>query len=73
MLTREEKKKEVEAAMAEFERYTRDTPGNRWIRKNIDPVTGILGTILGATAIGGTTKGIQGVSSYVRRYNNGRR
>ena len=67
------RKKEVEAAMAEFERYTRDTPGNRWIRKNIDPVTGILGTILGATAIGGTAKGIQGVSSYVRRYNNGRR
>lgn len=67
------RKKEVEAAMAEFERYTRDTPGNRWIRKNIDPVTGILGTILGATAIGGTSKGIQGVSSYIRRYNNGRR
>lgn len=67
------RKKEVEAAMAEFERYTRDTPGNRWIRKNIDPVTGILGTILGSTVIGGATKGIQGVSSYVRRYNNGRR
>lgn len=63
----------VERALAEFEEYTRDTPGNRWLRKNIDPVTGIIGTILGATAIGATTKGVQGLSSYVRRWNNGRR
>lgn len=63
----------VQRALAEFEEYVRDTKGNRWIRKNIDPVTGILGTILGATAIGGATKGVQGISSYVRRYNNGRR
>lgn len=64
---------EVAKAMAEFERYTKDTPGNRWLRKNIDPVTGIIGTILGATAIGATTKGVQGLSSYARRWNNGRR
>lgn len=63
----------VERALAEFEEYTRDTPGNRWLRKNIDPITGIIGTILGATAIGATTKGVQGLSSYVRRWNNGRR
>lgn len=63
----------VERALAEFEEYTRDTPGNRWLRKNIDPVTGIIGTILGATAIGATTKGVQGLSSYARRWNNGRR
>jgi hypothetical protein len=63
----------VERALAEFEEYTRDTPGNRWLRKNVDPITGILGTILGATAIGGTTKGVKGLASYARRYNNGRR
>jgi hypothetical protein len=63
----------VERALAEFEEYTRDTPGNRWLRKNVDPITGILGTILGATAIGGATKGVKGLASYARRYNNGRR
>ena len=63
----------VERALADFEEYVRDTPGNRWLRKNVDPITGILGTILGATAIGGATKGVQGLASYARRYNNGRR
>ena len=63
----------VERALAEFEEYTRDTPGNRWLRKNVDPITGILGTILGATTIGGVTKGVRGLASYARRYNNGRR
>jgi hypothetical protein len=28
----------VERALAEFEEYTRDTPGNRWLRKNVDPI-----------------------------------
>lgn len=32
----------------DFTKYTKYTPGNRWIRKNIDPVAGILGNILGA-------------------------
>lgn len=63
----------VERALADFEEYIRDTPGNRWLRKNVDPITSIFGSILGATAIGGATKGIKGLSSYVRRYNNGRR
>lgn len=63
----------VERALAEFEEYTRDTPGNRWLRKNVDPITGILGTILGATAIRGATEGVKGLASYARRYNNGRR
>lgn len=63
----------VERALAEFDEYTRDTPGNRWLRKNVYPITGILGTILGATTIGGATEGVKGLASYVRRYNNGRR
>jgi hypothetical protein len=63
----------VERALAEFEEYTRDTPGNRWLRKNVDPITGIVGSLLGATAIGGATKGVKGLASYARRYNNGRR
>lgn len=63
----------VERALAEFEEYTRDTPGNRWLRKNVDPITGIVGSLLGATAIGATTKGVKGLSSYARRYYNGRK
>lgn len=63
----------VERALAEFEEFTRDTPGNRWLRKNVDPITGILGTILGATTIRGVTEGVRGLASYARRYNNGRR
>lgn len=46
----------VERALAEFEEYTRDTPGNRWLRKNVDPVTGIIGNILGLTAAGSSLK-----------------
>ena len=45
------RKKEVEAAMAEFERYTRDTAGNRWIKKNLSPVTDVLGPLLDAAAL----------------------
>lgn len=63
----------VERALAEFEEYTRDTPGNRWLRKNVDPITGIVGTLLGATAIRGASEGVKGLASYARRYNNGRR
>lgn len=64
---------EVAKAMAEFERYTRDTPGNRWIRKNIDPITGILGSILGATVIGGSVKGAKSLKDFYSAYQNGRR
>lgn len=32
----------------DFTKHIKYTPGNRWIRKNIDPVAGILGNILGA-------------------------
>jgi hypothetical protein len=46
----------VERALAEFEEYIRDTPGNRWLRKNVDPVTGIIGNILGLTAAGSSLK-----------------
>ena len=46
----------VERALAEFEEYTRDTPGNRWLRKNVDPVTGIIGNLLGITAAGSSLK-----------------
>lgn len=46
----------VERALAEFEEYTRDTPGNRWLRKNVDPVTGIIGNLFGLTAAGSSLK-----------------
>jgi hypothetical protein len=42
---------EVAAIMAEFERYTKDTPGNRWIQKNIVPVSSALGPLLDAAAM----------------------
>lgn len=42
---------EVAKAMAEFELYTTDTPGNRWIQKNIVPVSSALGPLLDAAAI----------------------
>lgn len=42
---------EVAKAMAEFERYTKDTPGNRWIQKNVVPVSSALGPLLDAAAI----------------------
>lgn len=41
----------VERALAEFEEYTRDTPGNRWIKKNLSPVTDVLGPLLDAAAL----------------------
>lgn len=67
------KASEVANIMAEFERYTKDTPGNRWIRKNIDPITGILGSILGATVIGGSVKGAKSLKDFYSAYQNGRR
>ena len=42
---------EVAKVMAEFERYTKDTPGNRWIQKNIVPVSSALGPLLDAAAM----------------------
>lgn len=45
------KASEVANIMAEFERYTKDTPGNRWIQKNIVPVSSALGPLLDAAAM----------------------
>lgn len=42
---------EVAKAMAELERYTKDTPGNRWIQKNVVPVSSALGPLLDAAAM----------------------
>lgn len=42
---------EVAKAMAEFERYTKDTPGNRWIKKNLNPVVDVLSPLLDAAAL----------------------
>ena len=67
------KASEVANIMADFERYTKDTPGNRWIRKNIDPITGILGSLLGATVIGGSVKGAKSLKGFYSAYQNGRR
>lgn len=45
------KASEVANVMAEFERYTKDTPGNRWIQKNVVPVSSALGPLLDAAAM----------------------
>jgi hypothetical protein len=45
------KASEVSNIMAEFERYTKDTPGNRWIQKNVVPVSSALGPLLDAAAM----------------------
>lgn len=39
---------EVRNALKEFERYTTDTKGNRWIKKNLDPAFHILSELTGA-------------------------
>ena len=41
----------VERALAEFEEYTRNTPGNRWIKKNLSPVVDVLSPLLDAAAL----------------------
>lgn len=45
------KASEVANIMADFERYTKDTPGNRWIQKNVVPVSSALGPLLDAAAM----------------------
>lgn len=45
------KASEVANIMAEFERYTKDTPGNRWIQKNVVPVSSALSPLLDAAAV----------------------
>lgn len=45
------KASQIANIMAEFERYTKDTPGNRWIQKNIVPVSSALGPLLDAAAV----------------------
>lgn len=45
------KASEIANIMAEFERYTKDTPGNRWIQKNIVPVSSALAPLLDAAAM----------------------
>ena len=45
------KASEIANIMAEFERYTKDTPGNRWIQKNIVPVSSAISPLLDAAAM----------------------
>lgn len=45
------KASEVANIMSEFERYTKDTPGNRWIQKNIVPVSSAISPLLDAAAM----------------------
>lgn len=45
------KSSEIANIMADFERYTKDTPGNRWIQKNVVPVSSALGPLLDAAAM----------------------
>lgn len=45
------KSSEIANVMAEFERYVKDTPGNRWIQKNIIPVFSALSPLLDTAAM----------------------
>lgn len=45
------KASEIANIMAEFERYTKDTPGNRWIQKNITPASSVISPLLDAAAM----------------------
>lgn len=57
------KASEVANIMAEFERYTKNTPGNRWIQKNIVPVSSAISPLLDAAAMftvaGGVGKAVK--------------
>lgn len=57
------KASEIANIMAEFERYTKDTPGNRWIQKNIVPVSSAISPLLDAAAMftvaGGVGKAVK--------------
>lgn len=57
------KASEIANTMAEFERYTKDTPGNRWIQKNIVPVSSAISPLLDAAAMftvaGGVGKAVK--------------
>jgi hypothetical protein len=57
------KNSEIANIMAEFERYTKDTPGNRWIQKNIVPVSSAISPLLDAAAMftvaGGVGKAVK--------------
>lgn len=61
------KASEIANIMAEFERYTKDTPGNRWIQKNIVPVTSTLGSLFDAAAMF-TVAGKLGKSANIFRF-----
>lgn len=59
---------EVRNALKEFERYTADTKGNRWIRKNLDPAFHILNSLAGAVGNVFISKGIgKGLGSFGRK------
>lgn len=45
------KASEIANIMAEFERYTKDTPGNRWIQKNITPASSVISPLIDAAAM----------------------
>lgn len=65
------KASEIANIMAEFERYTKDTPGNRWIQKNIVPVTSALSPLLDAAAVF-TVAGKLGKSANIFRFRSKR-
>lgn len=58
---------EVRNALKEFERYTTDTKGNRWIKKNLDPAFHILNSLTGAVGNIFISKGIgKGLGAFGR-------
>ena len=59
---------EVLNALKEFERYTTDTKGNRWIRKNLDPAFHIVDALAGAAGNIFISKGIgKGLGMFGRK------
>lgn len=59
---------EVQNALKEFERYTTDTKGNRWIRKNLDPAFHIIDALVGAAGNIFISKGIgKGLGAFARK------
>lgn len=63
------KASEIANIMAEFERYTKDTPGNRWIKKNIAPVSSVISPMLDAAAMFSVAGGIgKAVKAFKPKY-----
>lgn len=57
---------QVDSALKAFENYVTNTPGNRWIKKNITPVLQAADPIVQAALLHGAGKALKGVSTVMR-------